>query len=169
MATIRDARQDVRPRMEDPLKLAPEGVAAAPALAGMLIGGAWRLRHPLIEVRNPFDGYLAGAVCSGTADDVRQAISLAVCALAEEFPAHARYEVLMRAAARIDAQAEEYAQDIAAEGSKTIREARREPPRAANLLRFSAEEGRRLAGQTLPFDCRAGSENRTGYYYRVPV
>ena len=151
------------------MKPASDGTAVAPAPSHMLIGGEWSLRHPLIEVRNPFDGYLAGVVSSGTAEDVREAIARAVRALAEDFPAHARYQVLMQAAGRIDAQAEQYARDIAAEGSKTIREARREPPRAANLLRFSAEEGRRLAGQTLPFDCRAGSENRVGYYYRVPV
>jgi len=151
------------------LRLEKEGISVEPTPLGMLIGGEWSLRHPLIEIRNAFDGYLAGAVSSGTAEDVREAVARAVKALADDFPAHARYDVLMRAAARIDAHAEDYARDIAAEGSKTIREARREPPRAANLLRFSADEGRRLAGQTLPFDCRAGSENRVGYYYRVPV
>ena len=55
------------------------------------------------------------------------------------------------------------------EGSKTIREARREPPRAATILRLAAEEGRRLAGETLPFDSREGSENRVGYYFRFPA
>jgi len=135
----------------------------------MLIGGEWRSRLPHIEVRNPFDGALAGLVPSGTAQDVSEAVDRAMAALSADFPAHLRYEVLQRAAARIEAQAEEYARDIAAEGSKTIREARSEPPRAANLLRLSAEEGRRIAGQTLPFDSRAGSENRSGYYFRVPA
>jgi glyceraldehyde-3-phosphate dehydrogenase (NADP+) len=135
----------------------------------LLIGGKWAPRLPYVEVRNPFDGYLAGLVSSGTAEDVREAIARAVAALAIDFPAHARYDVLQRTAARIDAQQEEYARDIAAEGSKTIREARREPPRAANLLRLSAEEGRRISGETLPFDSRAGSENRVGYYFRVPA
>src|SRR5262249_61960367 len=60
-------------------------------------------------------------------------------------------------------------QTIALEGSKTIREARREPPRAAAILRLSADEGRRLAGETLPFDTRPGSESRVGYYFRVPA
>ena len=75
----------------------------------------------------------------------------------------------MRAAALVEQQRDLYAATIAAEGSKTIREAQREPVRAANLLRLSAEEGRRLAGETLPFDTRAGSENRVGYYFRFPV
>ncbi len=135
----------------------------------ILIGGEWAVRLPVIEIRNPLDGYLAGVVSSGTVEDVQEAIGRGICALQKEFPIHARYEVLMRAAARIDAQAVEYATDIAAEGSKTIREARREPPRAANILRLSAEEGRRLEGRTLPFDSKVGSENRAGYFFRVPA
>jgi len=150
--------------------LAPEADAVASVQPlELLIGGQWVFRLPQIEVRNPFDGSLAGVVGSGTAQDVHDAIGRAVAALSVDFPTHARYTVLQKAAARIEAQAEEYARDIAAEGSKTIREARREPPRAANILRLSAEEGRRIAGETLPFDSRAGSENRVGYYFRVPA
>ena len=135
----------------------------------MLIGGKWTARPPYLEVRNPFDGHLAGMISSGTEADVHEAVRRAADALAIDFPSHARYEVLQRTAARIEAQAEQYATDIAAEGSKTIREARREPPRAANILRLSAEEGRRISGETLPFDSRVGSENRVGYYFRVPA
>jgi len=78
-------------------------------------------------------------------------------------------DVLMRAASRIDARQDEYAQVIALEGSKTIREARREPPRAAAILRLAEEEARRLAGETVPFDSSAGSEDRVGYDFRFPV
>ncbi len=136
---------------------------------GILIGGHWTLRLPAVEVRNPLDNYLAGSISSGTVGDMREAVAQAVAAQNVDFPAHARYEVLMRAAAQVEAHQEEYALDIAAEGSKTIREARREPRRAANLLRLSAEESRRLEGRTLPFDSMRGSENRVGYYYRVPA
>jgi glyceraldehyde-3-phosphate dehydrogenase (NADP+) len=143
--------------------------AAAIQAWGVLVGGKWAVREPLIEVRNPLDGVFVAAISSSTVEDVREAIGCAAAAVREEFPAHARYDVLMRAAAQVEAQAEEYARDIAAEGSKTIREARREPPRAANILRLAAEEGRRISGATLPFDSRVGSENRVGYYYRVPA
>lgn len=136
---------------------------------GLLIGGSWVRRASVIEVRNSFDGQLVDVVSSGTAADMREAIAAAEASLRTDFPAHARYDVLMRAAARVDESREEYARTIAREGSKAIREARREPPRAANILRLCAEEGRRLAGETLPFDSRAGSENRIGYYFRFPV
>jgi glyceraldehyde-3-phosphate dehydrogenase (NADP+) len=136
---------------------------------GLLIGGRWLRRSADIEIRNPFDGERVAVVTAGNTTDIDAAVSAADAALAHEFPAHARYDVLMRAADRIDVAQDEYAWAIAREGSKTIREAKREPPRAATILRLAAEEGRRLSGETLPFDSREGSENRVGYYFRFPA
>jgi glyceraldehyde-3-phosphate dehydrogenase (NADP+) len=135
----------------------------------MLIGGEWVDKPEHIEVRNPFDKALVGEVPCAGVEDVRTALDAASRALQQEFPLHMRYDVLMKAAALVDSKREEYARMIAREGSKTIREARREPVRVANLLRLSAEEGRRLTGRTLPFESRVGSENRVGYYFHFPV
>jgi glyceraldehyde-3-phosphate dehydrogenase (NADP+) len=135
----------------------------------MLIGGEWVSRAERIAVRNPFDNALVAEVPCATVEDVRIALDEASRAFQQDFPLHERYDVLMKAAALVDRKREEYAQTIAREGSKMIREARREPPRVANLLRLAAEEGRRLTGQTLPFESRVGSENRVGYYFRFPV
>jgi glyceraldehyde-3-phosphate dehydrogenase (NADP+) len=137
--------------------------------ARMLIGGAWIARDDVIEVRNPFDRRLVDTVPRGVPADITSAIAAAAEALEQPWPVHARYDVLTRAAARLEADLEGYARTIALEGSKTIREARREPLRCVSLLRLAAEEGRRLAGETLPFESRPGSENRTGYYVRFPV
>jgi glyceraldehyde-3-phosphate dehydrogenase (NADP+) len=137
--------------------------------ARMLIDGQWIARDEVIEVRNPYDGRLVDTVPRGRPADIDAAITAAARAAGEPWPLHARCEVLSRAAGRIDADLEGYARTIALEGSKTIREARREPVRCAALLRLAAEEGRRLAGETLPFDSRPGSENRVGYYFRFPV
>jgi glyceraldehyde-3-phosphate dehydrogenase (NADP+) len=135
----------------------------------MLVGGAWISRDARIEVRNPLDQSLVGSVPAGTSVDVHRAILAAAEAMEGEFPVHARYDVLMNAAARLEKRQEDYAWMIAREGSKTIREARREPKRAANILRLAAEEGRRLSGEQLPYDSRAGSERRVGYFFRCPV
>ena len=136
---------------------------------GILIGGEWHGATDAIEVRNPFDGRLVGTVASATAVDVDRAIAAAGASLADAWPAHARYDVLTAAAARVERRADDYAWAIAREGSKTIRESRREPPRAATILRLAAELGRQMAGETLPFDSRPGSEGRVGYYTRCPV
>jgi len=136
---------------------------------GTLVAGEWLAAASVIEVRNPLDRQLAGIVALSSVEDVERAVTAADAAWRQPWPAHARYDTLMAAAARVDARAEAYAQSIAAEGSKAIGEARHEPPRAANILRLSAEVGRQLCGETLPFDIRAGSENRVGYYVRVPA
>jgi len=137
--------------------------------ARMLIDGQWLARDAVLEVRNPFDGRLVDTVPRGSRADIDAAIGAAQRAMATPWPAHARYAVLMQAAALVDADRDGYARTIALEGSKTIREAQREPVRCVTLLRLAAEEGRRLAGETLPFDSRVGSENRVGYYFRFPV
>jgi glyceraldehyde-3-phosphate dehydrogenase (NADP+) len=41
--------------------------------------------------------------------------------------------------------------------------------RAINTITISAEEARRIDGETIPFDSSEGSENRVGYYYRFPI
>jgi glyceraldehyde-3-phosphate dehydrogenase (NADP+) len=136
---------------------------------GSLVAGEWVQHADFITVRNPMSGGAFAEVALATPADVQRAITSAAAAVEEDFPAHARYSVLMRAADLIEAHQDEYAWAIAREGSKTIREARREPPRAATILRLSAEEARRFSGETLPFDIRPGSERRAGYYFRVPA
>ena len=63
----------------------------------------------------------------------------------------------------------EFAETIAREGIKTIREARKEVTRCVETLRISVEEARRLGGEVIPFDQMPGSENRFGYCKRLPV
>jgi len=135
----------------------------------LLIGGEWRSGSERIDVRNAYNQELVGSIVRGTPADIEDAVGVAQRTLRDPFPSHERYDVLMSAADRIDSAAEEYALLIAREGSKTVTEARREPPRAAGILRLAAEEGRRLSGRTLPFDIRPGSENRRGYYVRKPA
>jgi glyceraldehyde-3-phosphate dehydrogenase (NADP+) len=151
------------------VRLAAGAAGAGTIVPGTLIGGEWVRSDRSIAVTNPFDGRLVATVSAADSWHVDAAICAADAALADDLPAHARYDILMRAADLVDASREEYAAVIAQEGSKTIREARREPPRAAAILRLAADEGRRLAGETLPFDSRPGSENRLGYYFRLPV
>ena len=108
--------------------------------ARMLIDGEWIGRGETIDVANPFDGRLVDTVPRGRAGDIADAVTAAAQAVDRPWPTHARYETLTRAAARVEADIEGYARTIALEGSKTIREARREPVRCVTLLRLAAEE-----------------------------
>lgn len=137
----------------------------------MFLAGQWKNRTNVIEVRNPQDNSLISTVPAATAQDMLDAIEEAKVGreIAAAMPVHQRIEVLNRAADWIVANKEKYAVTIAREGSKTIREARKEVNRCIETLRISAEEARRINGETIPFDQMPGSENRIGYYYRFPI
>ena len=124
-----------------------------------------------IEVYDPGNGELIGSVASASREDVEQVLATASEALntARSMPTHLRVSVLRQVAEQLLERHEEFAQVIAKEGVKTIREARKEVTRCVETLRVSAEEARRLGGETIAFDQMPGSENRFGYFKRLPV
>ena len=124
-----------------------------------------------IKVLNPQDDSLVGMVASNSVDDVKSAIETAVLGAqkAKELSANMRMSVLNDVADNLQNQKEQFAQMISREGIKTITEARKEVSRAENTIRISAEEARRLTGETIAFDQASGSENRFGYYRRIPL
>ncbi|NQV14737.1 aldehyde dehydrogenase family protein [bacterium] len=137
----------------------------------MLIGGQWVDGGSSIDVLNPYDGSVVDTVPRGTTADIDRAITSAVkgFAINRDLPTHKRISILRKAADLMQERFEELAITIASEGSKTIREARKEVGRAINTMTISAEEARRLNGETIPFDSAEGSENRVGYFYRIPI
>ena len=137
----------------------------------MLIGGNWVSTKEEIKVCDPFDGSVIDTVPRASAEDVKRAIDCAEKGYetSRKLPVHRRIEILQRVAAILRDRQEEFAKIIAREGSKTIREARKEASRCVDTITISAEEARRVVGETIPFDSRTGSENRFGYYYRFPI
>ncbi len=137
----------------------------------MLIAGEWVNTKDTITVENPYDQSVVDTVPRGTTEDMKRAIESAVMGaeIARMMPVHQRMEILYRAAQIVKENLEEFAKTIAKEGSKTIQEARKEAFRCVNTLTISAEESRRILGETIPFDSVPGSENKTGYYYRMPI
>ncbi len=137
----------------------------------MLIGDQWVDKNEKIEVRNPYNNDLVDTVPSGDKEDTAAAPRAAEDGfrINRGLPVHERISILYRAAQIIKDRQEEFARTIATEGSKTIREARKEASRCVDTVTISAEEARRIVGETIPFDSRPGSENRLGYYYRFPI
>src|SRR5699024_10166754 len=88
---------------------------------------------------------------------------------ASEMPFHERRDILHRAADFVKHYIHLYAITIATEGSKTIIEAHAKVERCIETLCISAEETRRIHGETFPFDQMPGHENRVGYFYRFPI
>ncbi len=137
----------------------------------MLIGGAWVESHGTIPVHDPYTNEVVDTVPRGTAGDVDRAVGAAVegFAVNRRLSTGERARILLRAAELLEARQEEFALTIAREGSKTIREARKEAYRCTRTLRISGEEATRLHGETLAFDQQKGSENRRGYFFRQPI
>ena len=137
----------------------------------MLLGGEWVDREKRIEVRDPFDNSLIDTVPRATGDDVDRAMAAAVkgFAVARKLTVYDRAQVLVKTARIVESRLEDFALTIAREGSKTIREARKEARRCVNTLTISAEEAKRIQGETIPFSSFPGGEKRRGYYERVPI
>ncbi len=137
----------------------------------MLLGGQWVERQSTIEVRDPYDGSLVDTVPAATRKDVDAAFGHALRGFetTRKMTVGERSQVLLRTAELVRNNLEDFARLIAREGSKTIREARKEIARSVNTLTISAEEAKRVLGETIPFDSFPGGESRRGFYYRFPI
>ena len=137
----------------------------------MLLAGEWVDRAETIDVRDPFDDSLIDTVPSASHADVETALAAAFAArvTARKMTTYERSQILLRTAAIVRDNVEDFARIIAREGSKTIDEARKEAGRTVNTLTISAEEAKRLNGETIPFDSFPGGEQRRGHYERVPI
>ena len=137
----------------------------------MLLAGEWVIGKNLIDVENPQDGEIIAQVPAATKEEALFAIQEGVkgAEIASRLSTFERMSILNKAANWIEARQSLFAETIATEGSKTIREARKEVKRCIETIRISAEEARRIHGETIPFDQMAGNENRVGYFQRFPI
>ncbi|WP_332651135.1 aldehyde dehydrogenase family protein [Lysinibacillus sp. 54212] len=129
------------------------------------------LKNETISVINPQDGSLIKKIKSASAADAEMAIKEAEegFLISSRLPVHQRISILQKAAQYILDNSEEYAKILALESSKTIKEARKEVARCIETIKISAEEARRITGETLSFDQMEGGENRVGYFQRFPM
>jgi len=132
------------------------------------VGGEPLEREERLLVRYPYTGEVVGSVPSLSAEDVARAIALA----AAVGPAPSRYErgqVLLRAAARIEGEAEPVARLITWESGLCLKDTRHEVQRTLDVLRFAAAEALRDDGQCFSFDTSAHGRARRGYTLREPL
>ncbi len=137
----------------------------------MLVGGEWVDRPEKIEVLYPYTGEVIGRVPRGTEEDVLTAVERAREGFRKmsSLTAYERYSLLMKAAELLRKRSEEFARTLVLEVGKTIREARAEVARAIQTLVFSAEEAKRIGGETFPVDAHPNGAGKVGFYVRVPV
>jgi len=137
----------------------------------MLINSKWIDRDDQIGVFDPFDNSLIDYIPKANREDVNNVLKAAEkgSKIAKRLTIYERSQILYKTADILTNRTEEFAQLLARESSKTIREARKEVSRCVNTLRVSGEESKRIHGETIAFDSFPGGENRKGYYYRFPI
>jgi glyceraldehyde-3-phosphate dehydrogenase (NADP+) len=137
----------------------------------MLIDGGWEARSATVTVFDPQSGARVDDVPLADPADGERAV-LAARIGAEQMrtlPTHERIRILRNAAERIDDDADAFTDLLTREATKTIADARSEVLRCAELLRLSAEEARRVVGETVRFDQDPRGAGRVGYFDRVPA
>lgn len=136
----------------------------------LLAGGSWSPSDHAVAVTDPDTGELVGQVAVAGRAETEAALAAAVKSMqGPRWPASERTAVLNHAADRISHADEKFAQLIAAEGIKTIREARKEAARAAHTLRLSAAAALSSSGAAPPADDRPGTAGWRGSVHRQPV
>lgn len=138
---------------------------------GLWINGEERLTGRRATIRVPYDGEPFAEVCLAGTEELTAAVKAAQSAapLMRSMSREDRSAILRRAHAALVEAREDFAQTIASESGKPLREARLEADRGASTLLFSSEEAHRIAGEEVPMDAARGGEGRWAMTIREPL
>ena len=105
----------------------------------------------------------------------RKTVEKAIAAAHEAFPsysrmpAHKRFRILEKTSQLLAKHQDEIAAIICREAGKAWKYSVGEVQRAVETFQFSAEEAKRIHGETVPMDASPAGEGRMGFYLRSPV
>ncbi len=140
------------------------------------LAGEWlQAEHPPLSephaIRNPYNDEPIGHVYLAGPDELEQAIQAAVNALdtMRSLPTHQRASILRTVSDTLRAHAEEFAQMIAQEAGKPIKQARAEVQRSIFTFAQAAEEANRIPGEVITIDAAPAGAGRQGIVRRFPV
>jgi len=136
----------------------------------IFLEGKWVDRPQKIEVRNPYDNSVIDTVPKADKNDVERALSFAErgAKVMAKLSGYERWRILRKAADLMAARNEELGRTISTEEGKIIAEGRGEASRAVETMMGSAEEAKRLHGETIPLDGDPGGAKKLGFTLRVP-
>lgn len=122
-------------------------------------------------VRNKYSGDVMAEYEEAKVEDTESVIAKSKKAYSyvKNLPLFERYELLLKASKLLEQNSEDFARNIAGEAGKPIKYARNEVRRAAITLLFSAEESKRIHGETVPMDVEPRGVNRFAFYTREPI
>ena len=136
----------------------------------IFLAGNWIDKPKKIEVRNPFDNAVFETVPRADAEDLEKGLAYAErgAKVMAKLSSYERWKILRKAADMIAARNEELGKLISQEEGKIIAEGRGEANRAVETMMGSAEEAKRLQGETVPLDADPTGKNKFGFTLRVP-
>src|SRR5713226_1927685 len=136
----------------------------------MYLAGEWLDKLGKIEVRNSYDSSLIDTVPRADATDVERALQSAErgAKVMAKLTAFERWKILHAAAEKIGALAEELGTLISKEEGKILAEGRAEALRAVDTMMESAEEAKRVHGETVALDAAVHGRGKFGVTLRVP-
>jgi glyceraldehyde-3-phosphate dehydrogenase (NADP+) len=136
----------------------------------ILLAGNWVDKPKKLEVKNPFDNSVIDTVPKADAADLEQALAFAErgAKVMAKLSSYDRWKILRKAADLMAARNEELGQTISQEEGKIIAEGRGEASRAVETMMGSAEEAKRIHGETVPLDADPTGSNKFGFTLRVP-
>jgi len=136
----------------------------------MYIGGKWVSTSEQIEVINPFDNSIIDTVPKATPENISEAISSAVRGKSDmaQLSGYDRYTILSKAANLLLERKEDLGKTISLEEGKILAEGLMEVDRAIQTMVLSAEESKRLYGETIPLDAAPTWTGQLGFTLRVP-
>jgi acyl-CoA reductase-like NAD-dependent aldehyde dehydrogenase len=137
----------------------------------LLINGEWHEASEYSLLRSPYSGEVIAEIPQASDEEVERAIQSAYEAKATmaKLPAYKRAEILENLVSLLKEHQEEAAQMIAKEAAKPLKTARLEVARTIETYKFSAEEAKRICGETIPLDASPNGVNRLAYTMYEPL
>ncbi|MGN1402155.1 MAG: aldehyde dehydrogenase family protein [Bacillus sp. (in: firmicutes)] len=137
----------------------------------LFINGKWKPAKHYIEINCPFSGDVIGTIPLANEEETNEAIGAAFASreIMRRMPSYKRAEILERLVVLLSERKEESAAIISLEAGKPIKAAREEVERTILTYKFSAEEAKRIQGETLALDAAPGGVNRIGYTVKRPI
>lgn len=142
-----------------------------PKLHRTYVGGQWLEDGETMPVIDKYTGETMGLVPLATPAVATRAVAAAAAAFPaySRTPAHRRAGILSRLADLLTTHQDSIATTICREAGKAWKYSMGEVARATETFRFSAEEAKRIHGETIPMDASSAGEGRVGFYMRRPV
>jgi acyl-CoA reductase-like NAD-dependent aldehyde dehydrogenase len=136
----------------------------------IFLAGEWIDKAKKIEVRNPYDDSVIDTVPKAETADIEKALSFAArgAKVMAKLSGYERWKILRKAADLLAERNEEIGKLISTEEGKILAEGRGEAGRAVETMMGSAEEAKRLHGETIPLDGDPGGAKKMGFTLRVP-